>query len=124
MAMMSERAPSLVRAPPVMAPGGEPRPEDRSDDELMLLVRGGRATAFDVLVMRYQQKVLRVACRRLGRPALARDVSQETFFKVFRAADQYRPRGAFCAYLFRVLLHECALAERVAGAERRRVDRL
>jgi RNA polymerase sigma-70 factor (ECF subfamily) len=114
----------LTLVPTTGTAGPRPALEDRSDDDLMLLARGGHPTAFDVLVRRYQARVLQAAGRRLGRSALARDVAQETFLKIFQTAHRYEARGFFCAYLFRVLLRECAMMERKAGAERRRVERL
>jgi RNA polymerase sigma-70 factor (ECF subfamily) len=120
---MSTPTHSLRLVKPDEDVGGVPRLEDRSDDDLMLLVSGGHPGAFDVLVRRYQARVLRVAGRRLASAAAAREVAQDTFFNIYQAAPRYQPRGLFSAYLFRVLLRECAMAARSAGAERRRVDR-
>jgi len=59
----------------------------RSDDELMLLARGGSSPAFDALVRRHQLRVLSVARRLLGQAWLASDVAQNTFLEVYRALD-------------------------------------
>jgi RNA polymerase sigma-70 factor, ECF subfamily len=84
----------------------------RSDDELMLLARGGLPAAFDELVRRHQERVLRVAGRRLGRSALAADVAQNTFLEVYRALPRYRACGMFTSFLYRVLLNQCRMARR------------
>jgi RNA polymerase sigma-70 factor (ECF subfamily) len=120
---MSTPTQSLRLVKPDEDVGRVPRLDERSDDDLMLLVGGGHPGAFEVLVRRYQARVLRVAGRRLASAATAREVAQETFFKIFQTATRYQPRGLFSAYLFRVLLRECAMAARSAGAERRRLDR-
>jgi len=86
--------------------------EKRDDDSLMLLARGGVASAFDALVRRHQARVLRVAGRYLGDSCAARDVVQSTFIALYRALPQYKPRGRFPSYLFAVLLNQCRLEVR------------
>jgi RNA polymerase sigma-70 factor (ECF subfamily) len=84
----------------------------RSDDELMLLARGGVADAFDTLIRRYQDQVLRLAARHLGRVGAAGDVAQNAFLAVYRAVPRYQARGRFAAYLFQTVLNECRMARR------------
>jgi RNA polymerase sigma-70 factor (ECF subfamily) len=91
----------------------------RSDDELMLLARGGMVTAFDELVRRHQGRVLRVAARRLARRELAPDVAQNAFLDLYRALPRYEPRGRFEAYLFRAVVNQCRMTERSARREGR-----
>lgn len=91
----------------------------RDDDELMLLARGGLAAAYETIVRRYQGQVVRVAARRLGRPALAADVAQNAFLDLYRAIPRYQARGCFSAYLYRAVLNRCRLVERAARSERR-----
>jgi RNA polymerase sigma-70 factor (ECF subfamily) len=112
----------LVSAP--MAEGEPPSHESRSDDELMLLARGGVDDAFDVLVRRHQARVLRMAGRLLGRSALAPDVAQNAFLEIYRALPRYQPQGKFSAYLFRVLLNQCRIAARSARRAGLIVDEL
>ena len=86
-----------------------PSPEGRSDgapfashtdDELMLLARGGVRLAFDALVRRHQTRALHVAARRLGSDAAAADAAQNTFLEIYRALPRYQPRGIFPSYLY------------------------
>lgn len=91
----------------------------RSDDELMLLARGGMVTAFDELVRRHQGRVLRVAARRLARRELAPDVAQNAFLDLYRALPRYEPRGRFEAYLFRAVVNQCRMTERSVRREGR-----
>lgn len=99
-----------------------PTLDTRSDDELMLLARGGSKVAFEALVRRYQARVLSVAARRLGQRALAADVAQNAFLEVYRALPRYQPRGMFPAFLYRVLLNQCRMQQRSARAEGRARD--
>jgi RNA polymerase sigma-70 factor (ECF subfamily) len=97
-----------------MAEGERPTDDSRTDDELMLLARGGVDEAFDVLVRRHEGRVLRMAGRLLGRSALAPDVAQNAFIEIYRGLPRYQPQGKFSAYLFRVLLNQCRVAARSA----------
>src|SRR5690606_11736124 len=80
--------------------GGAPAALERlSDDELMLLARGGVAGAFDTLIRRHQRRVLRVAMRYLGERALAADVAQNTFVALLRLLPNYKANGRFSGLL-------------------------
>ena len=115
---MGTRGGKLTLIPPP-SEGGEVSADERSDDDLMLLARGGVAGAFATLVTRHQARALRVVARRLGRDAPSADVVQNTFLEVYRALPRYQPRGQFRAYLFRVLLNQCRMAHRAARIEAR-----
>jgi len=91
----------------------------RTDDELMLLARGGLDAAFSSLIRRHQAKTLRLAVRYLGRESVAADVAQDTFVEVFRALPQYQAKGKFSSYLYRVLLNRCHMTWRSTHAEQR-----
>ncbi|HET9959982.1 MAG TPA: RNA polymerase sigma factor [Polyangiaceae bacterium] len=103
-----------------MPKAGEPSAlEARSDDELMLLARGGLERAFSVLIERHQARALRVALRYLGRESLAAEVAQDAFVEIFRALPQYQAHGKFPGYLYRVLLNHCHMTWRRLRAERK-----
>jgi len=95
----------------------------RSDDDLMLLARGGVAPAFEALVRRHQTRMLHVAARYLGRVDLAPDAAQNTFIEIHRGLGRYQPRGRFSSFLYRVLLNQCRMARRSARAESAALDR-
>lgn len=119
---MNERSPRLSVVPPPRADDqGEPFGA-RTDDELMLLARGGAEGAFDTLVRRHQSRLLRVAGRQLGRNAFAADAVQNTFVEIFRSLHRYQPRGRFPAYLYRILLNQCRMAYRHSQVELRALD--
>jgi RNA polymerase sigma-70 factor, ECF subfamily len=94
----------------------------RTDDDLMQLARDGVDSAFDELVRRYQVELLRVAARHLGSRALAPDLAQNTFLQVYGALDRYEARGAFRAYLHRVLLNQCRMSRRSAQISLRALE--
>jgi RNA polymerase sigma-70 factor (ECF subfamily) len=113
---------SLVR--PDAAPAcDEDLPGPRTDDDLMLLARGGVEAAFDALVRRHQKRVLGVAARLAGRSSLAPDIAQNTFLAIYRALPKYQPRGKFAAYLYRVLLTQCRLSHRSTNVENHALEK-
>jgi RNA polymerase sigma-70 factor, ECF subfamily len=87
---------------------------DLTDDELMLLTRGGTQQAFDTLVRRHQLRALRVALRFLGEPTAAKDAAQSAFLELYRARQAYQPCGKFTAYLCRIVLNQCRMSKRGA----------
>jgi RNA polymerase sigma-70 factor (ECF subfamily) len=107
---MSHTAPVIPLHPP-LEPAAAPALE-RTDDQLMLLARGGRMEAFDALVRRHQAAVLRMAMKELADPSLAKDVAQATFLEVHAWLHRYEPQGKFKAFLYRVLLNQCRMAGR------------
>jgi RNA polymerase sigma-70 factor (ECF subfamily) len=108
---------SLVR-PPTTTVSEQSILSGYSDDDLMLMARGGNEAAFDALVRRHEVRVLAVARRLLGKRAeLTPDVAQNTFIKIYHSLSRYQPRGTFAAYLSKVLLNEYRMALRGARGE-------
>ena len=99
-------------------------PEGRDDDELMLLARGGRSSAFDELVRRHQATAMSVAYRYLGHREAAQDAAQNAFIEVFRRVGDYESQGKFRAYFHRVLINQCKMVARSRGTRRRLEERL
>ena len=63
---------------------------------------GGDENALRILVERWERPVFAFLVRMLGSPEEAEDLCQDTFMKVIKAADRYRPDGKFQSWLFRV----------------------
>ena len=82
------------------------------DRELVERARAGERTAFDLLVARYQRRLLRLVLRLLRDPAEAEDVVQETFLKAYRALPRFRGEAAFYTWLYRKQRHLSAAARR------------
>jgi len=72
------------------------------DDELMRAVQGGDEVAFRLLYRRYERRLLAFLIPYLGDPALAEDLLQETFLRVYRRRAAYEARGAFRTWLFAI----------------------
>ena len=64
--------------------------------------RHGDHTAFAVLVRRYERKLIRVLARLVRDPELARDLTQETFFRVYNRLERFDTARRFGPWLFRV----------------------
>jgi RNA polymerase sigma-70 factor (ECF subfamily) len=68
--------------------------------------RGDRA-AFDALVRRYDQEVLRMALRIVQSHEEAHDLYQEAFLKVYRSIGRFRLESKFSTWLYRVVMNVC-----------------
>jgi RNA polymerase sigma-70 factor (ECF subfamily) len=73
-------------------------PGDRSTD-LMLRVRDGDAAAFAELVELWQGRLVTLFLHHTGDHATAEDLAQETFLRVYRARDRYRPSAKFTTWI-------------------------
>ncbi len=72
------------------------------DEDLILALRAGDQTAFETLYQRYRIRLYAFLFRSTGDPAAAQDLFQETFLRVFRERDRYKPRAAFVTWLFTI----------------------
>ncbi|WP_133510937.1 RNA polymerase sigma factor RpoE [Candidatus Thiosymbion oneisti] len=77
----------------------------RSDRELVARVQGGDRRAFDLLVIKYQQKVASLISRYVRDPGEIMDVAQETFLKAYRALPGFRGESAFYTWLYRIAIN-------------------
>ena len=87
---------------------------DASDLGLVRRVQRGERGAYDLLVLKYQHKVVKLVMRYLREPADAEDVAQEAFIKAYRALPQFRGDSAFYTWLYRIAINTAknALAAR------------
>ncbi len=74
----------------------------RSDEDLMLAVRGGHESAFGEIVERHQGPLLRFFVRLGADSAQAEDCAQDVFVKLYRAREGYFPKAKFTTYLYRI----------------------
>ncbi len=77
------------------------------DDELIREAQRGQRTAFDSLVRRYDQSVLRLALHMLGNEQDAQDVHQEAFIKAYRHLGNFRFECSFYTWLYRIVTNLC-----------------
>src|SRR6187399_186930 len=78
---------------------------DVSDLSLVRRVQRGHKGAFDVLVLKYQHKVVKLVMRYVRNPAEAEDIAQEAFIKAYRAIPQFRGDSAFYTWLYRIAIN-------------------
>lgn len=76
--------------------------ERECDQMLVDRVRAGDKQAFDLLVAKYQRRLMRLLSRIVHDPAEAEDVVQETFIKAYRALRHFRGDSAFYTWLYRI----------------------
>src|SRR4051812_41972326 len=72
------------------------------DIRLMLQVRDDVQGAFEVLVERYQHRLVGILVHLVGRVEEAEDLTQEVFLRIYKARKGYRPRAKFSTWLFTI----------------------
>lgn len=75
------------------------------DQELVKRVQRGDKKAFDLLVLKYQQKVANLVSRYVRDPSETLDVTQEAFIKAYRALPRFRGESAFYTWLYRIAIN-------------------
>ena len=78
---------------------------NQTDLELVRRVQSGDKSAFDVLVLKYQQKVINLVTRYVHDPHIAMDVAQESFIKAYRGLKNFRGDSAFYTWLYRISIN-------------------
>ena len=79
---------------------------EKSNDQMLVeRVQGGDTTAFDVLVRKYQHKIIKLVSRYVHDPEAALDVAQEAFLKAYRGLASFRGDSAFYTWLYRISIN-------------------
>jgi len=91
---------------------------DASDVDLVYRAQLGERGAFDLLVLRYQRRILKLALRYTRNPADAEDVSQEAFIKAYRGLRGFRGDCTFYTWLHRIAFNAANSALKVRARER------
>lgn len=78
---------------------------EESDLVLVKRVQRGDKGAFDLLVRKYQHKVVKLVLRYVRNPAEAEDIAQEAFIKAYRALPQFRGDSAFYTWMYRIAIN-------------------
>lgn len=79
---------------------------DRQVDKVLVKrVQEGDKRAFDLLVMKYQHKIVNLISRYVSDHAEQDDVAQEAFIKAFRAIGNFRGDSAFYTWLYRIAIN-------------------
>lgn len=76
-----------------------------TDKEIIERVKNGDKKAYDLLVLKYQQRVINLISRFVKNHADALDISQETFIKAYKALPNFRGESAFYTWLYRIAVN-------------------
>ncbi|MGD8783022.1 MAG: RNA polymerase sigma factor RpoE [Thioalkalispiraceae bacterium] len=79
--------------------------ERQNDQKLVERVQSGDKRAFDLLVIKYQSRIVNVISRYLHDPVEAMDLAQEAFIKAYRALPNFRGDSAFYTWLYRIAIN-------------------
>jgi RNA polymerase sigma-70 factor (ECF subfamily) len=79
--------------------------QDDNDQQLVERVQKGDKSAFDLLVLKYQHRVLKLVGRFVNDAAEAQDVAQDAFLKAYRALPSFRGDSAFYTWLYRIAIN-------------------
>ncbi len=98
-----------------------------TDAELVKRVQAGDNRAFDILVLKYQNKIVNLVLRYVHDHHTALDVAQEAFIKAYRALTHFRGESAFYTWLYRIAINTAknylvAQGRRVAEGEIEVID--
>ena len=74
---------------------------------LLQRARKGEMAAFEALVSAYERRVYSLALRSTGSEQDAADVTQEVFFRAYRALDTFRGDSGFSTWLYRITMNLC-----------------
>ncbi|MGH8461006.1 MAG: RNA polymerase sigma factor RpoE [Stenotrophobium sp.] len=75
--------------------------EEQTDEQLVVRAQKGDQRAFELLVRKYQYKIVQLVSRLVG-DADSQDVAQETFIKAYRALNGFMGNSAFYTWLYRI----------------------
>ncbi len=87
----------VARATSAAAP-----PEDGSDAAIMLRVRDGDDSGFTYLIEKYRKQIVHHMFRMTANQAVAEELAQEVFLRVYRSRESYRAEAKFSTWLYRI----------------------
>lgn len=72
------------------------------DSAVMLELKAGNRTAFDFLLQKYRRPIIHFMLRMTRNQAVAEELAQEVFLRVYRARETYRAEARFSTWLYRI----------------------
>lgn len=72
------------------------------DSEIMLALSGGNMVAFDYLIAKYRKPIIHFMYRMVHNQAVAEELAQEVFLRVYRSRETYRAEARFSTWLYRI----------------------
>lgn len=79
--------------------------EREVDEQIIHKIKAGQSEQFNVLVLKYQYKIMRVAMHFVSDQCEAKDICQETFIKAFQALPNFREESSFYTWLYRIAIN-------------------
>ena len=78
-----------------------------SDGPLVQRVRAGDNQAFELLVVKYQERIFRLIRRLLGNGDQVEDLAQEVFIRAYRSLGSFKGESSFYTWLYKIALNTC-----------------
>jgi RNA polymerase sigma-70 factor (ECF subfamily) len=75
---------------------------ERSDAEIMLAVAAGDEAGYNYLVRKYHRQIIHFLFRMVHNEAVAEELAQEVFLRVYRSRESYRAEAKFSTWLYRI----------------------
>jgi RNA polymerase sigma-70 factor (ECF subfamily) len=72
------------------------------DSEVMLELRAGNMAGFDYLIAKYRKPIIHFMYRMVHNQAVAEELAQEVFLRVYRSRETYRAEARFSTWLYRI----------------------
>jgi RNA polymerase sigma-70 factor (ECF subfamily) len=83
----------------------QPNLNKQLDQALVLSVLQGNKSDYDLLVIKYQHRIIQLVNRYIKDPSEAQDVAQETFIKAYRSLEKFRGDSAFYTWIYRIAIN-------------------
>ena len=83
----------------------QPNINEQLDKDLVKRVQQGDKSAYDLLVIKYQHRIIQLVNRYIKDPSEAQDIAQEAFIKAYRALPNFRGDSAFYTWLYRIAIN-------------------
>jgi RNA polymerase sigma-70 factor (ECF subfamily) len=95
---------SATRADAILEPGAGPHAalDPASDAAIMLRVAAGDEAGFNYLVQKYHRAMIHFLFRMVHNEAVAEELAQEVFLRVYRSRESYRAEAKFTTWLYRI----------------------
>jgi len=102
MATVALNPPLLENAPRSARSGGRADWSAMTDAEIMLRVRAGDDAGFTILIEKYRKPIINFMYRMVHNQAVAEELAQEVFLRVYRSRETYRAEAKFTTWLYRI----------------------
>lgn len=92
----------MMHAAPAVHAAQSDRVADGGDADLMLRLKAGDLDCFEVLMNKYRRAMVHFMFRMVRNQAVAEEMAQEVFLRVYRARESYRAEAKFSTWLYRI----------------------